>query len=282
MELRYWMMFLGKLLASVQAITYLERGSQGYIHCPIITSKQFSLESVDAMYWYFNGRTTPFLLVSHWQGRVNVKEGLPEGVYDVDGNFSLVIHNITDSMEGNYVFKLKPKGRFVQIGEVPVKVKVTPETSRPRVIGCDINNATCDVSATKSYNLTCVVENAKPAVNITITRLSGTNQSEPVSNTETRQEPQVVSDRYKVNNTFTTYASFSVPLSDEVQKYRCEASGIAVRGANNHVTVNIRRTKSKTGTYIDLANDDATWNTASSLKFTHSVLILMATFAMLS
>lgn len=46
---------------------------------------------------------------------------------------------------------------------------------------------------------------------------------------------------FKINNTFTTSVSVSVPLPSKGVKYKCEASGVAIGDSeDNHVTVTIR------------------------------------------
>ena len=75
------------------------------------------------MYWYFKRMQSPFLLISHFQRKTAPQNGISEGVYNIDSNYSLVIENVTDLNEGKYFFKLKPLLRIVQHGVVPVTVK---------------------------------------------------------------------------------------------------------------------------------------------------------------
>ena len=102
---------------------FLERGHRGVIPCPPIESGQLTPREIAAHYWYFKGDRDGDLLISYFRERVAPQNDIPEGVYDIDGNFSLVIENVTDSDEGNYYCKTKPRSKLLVEGQLTVAIK---------------------------------------------------------------------------------------------------------------------------------------------------------------
>ena len=101
---------------------FLERGRRGIVPCPPIASRKIDPASTDYAYWYYPRPQRGSLLISYFRGIVAPQNGIPEGVYDIDRNFSLVIENVTDSHEGTYFFKVKARQEAVQGGKVTVAV----------------------------------------------------------------------------------------------------------------------------------------------------------------
>ncbi|XP_022109769.1 uncharacterized protein LOC110989579 [Acanthaster planci] len=105
---------------------FLERGQRGIIPCPTVQSQELSRGSLDGayVYWYFSNTEPLSLLISLFRGRVEPQNEIPEGVYDIDGNFSLVIENVTDSNAGTFFCRIKPREEAQQqaIYQLPSKV----------------------------------------------------------------------------------------------------------------------------------------------------------------
>ena len=92
--------------------------------CPPIAANQTTVAETDAAYWYFNRLRRESLLIALFQGTIAPQNGIPEGVYDINiDRLSLVIENVTDSDEGIYFFKLKPRLGQIREGFVTLNVK---------------------------------------------------------------------------------------------------------------------------------------------------------------
>ncbi|XP_022104982.1 uncharacterized protein LOC110986942 isoform X2 [Acanthaster planci] len=211
---------------------FLERGSRGVIPCPPVTSGQLPLHEITAQYWYVTRVQDGNLLISSFRGRVAPQNSIPEGVYDIDRNFSLVIENVTDSDEGIYFYKAKPRLRMVVDGHVTVAVKVSPKEPFPEVTECTRGAPKSECKAVFSHDvmkprLTCSVRNVKPAVVLRWFLVYSDGGIELLSDRFDVEQSEVL------ENTFTT--STSLPLSSTKvndKKFRCEAYGEAL-GATN-------------------------------------------------
>ncbi|XP_038066375.1 uncharacterized protein LOC119736428 [Patiria miniata] len=148
---------------------FLERGHPGILSCPLVTSGRILLDQIDAMYWYSPVLRDEDILISYFLGNVAPQNGIPEGVYDINGNFSLVIENVTDSDEGTYYCRVKPRMRMMVDEQVTMRVKVSPKEPFPDVTQCTerISGTTCEAALLndiKKPMLTCIVRDTKPAV----------------------------------------------------------------------------------------------------------------------
>ncbi|XP_038066366.1 uncharacterized protein LOC119736419 [Patiria miniata] len=214
----------------------MERGNPGIVSCPPVASGRIPPGQIDAMYWYFPRVRAENLLISYFLGNVAPQNGIPEGVYDINRNFSLVIENVTDSDEGTYYCRVKPKLRMVVDGQVTKRVKVSPKEPFPDVTQCTerISETACEAELPndiKKPRLTCIVRDAKPAVALRwlLEHSDG--------------DTQLISDRFTVKpseysvNTYTTSASIPI-MASTVYMYRCQAYGEALGARNgSHVTV---------------------------------------------
>ncbi|XP_038066812.1 uncharacterized protein LOC119736872 isoform X2 [Patiria miniata] len=216
---------------------FLERGNPGILSCPLVASGQIPLDQIEVMYWYFPRLRDEDILISYFLGNVAPQNGIPEGVYDINGNFSLVVENVTDSDEGTYYCRVKPRLRMLVDGHVTMRVKVSPKEPFPDVTQCTqrISETACKAELPndiKKRRLTCIVRDAKPAVAL--------RWLLEYSDGDT----QLISDRFTVKpsaysvNTFTTSASIPVVSSKVDTLYSCQAYGEALSSRNgSHVTV---------------------------------------------
>ncbi|XP_038053940.1 uncharacterized protein LOC119726356 [Patiria miniata] len=222
-------------------ISFLERGNPGILSCPLVGSGQIPLDQIEVMYWYFPRMSDENILISYFKGNVAPQNGIPAGVYDINRNFSLVIENVTDSYEGTYYCRVKPKLRMLFDGHVTMGVKVSPTEPFPDVTQCTqrISESACEAELPNDIekpSLTCTVRDAKPAVAL--------RWLLEYSDGDT----QLISDRFTVKpsefsvNTFTTSASIPIVASNVDTLYRCQAYG-EVLGARNgsHVTVTVTK-----------------------------------------
>ncbi|XP_038066644.1 uncharacterized protein LOC119736702 [Patiria miniata] len=240
-----WLSFLiycGFVLAITDGTMFLERGSRGIVPCPLVESRQISRKHIDAMYWYYDSTSRTSLLISYFLGRVAPQNGIPEGVYDIDSEFSLVIENVTASNEGTYFWKLKPHLE-IEEGQVEVCVKVSPRRPYPTVIGCnqDHDADTCEMRVRHDstvHNLTCVMEQVKPAVELRWLHLFLGGKTELKASTSVWPEvlPTYTGASLR-SNTYSTSASVQVTTVDgDNEAFVCEAIGIAV-GKGAHMRV---------------------------------------------
>ncbi|XP_038066702.1 uncharacterized protein LOC119736763 [Patiria miniata] len=256
----------------VQAITggtlFLERGHREIVPCPLVTSRQIPPGDVVAMYWYYDSISMTSLLISYFFGRVAPQNGIPEGVYDIDDEFSLVIENVTAFNEGTYYFKVKPHLKMIEEGQVEIREKVSPVRPYPTVIGCnqDHDADTCELRVRHDsavYNLTCVMEQVKPAVELRWIRARPDGYTELELDANNTVRPVTLSTHTGSslrNNTYSTSASIQVPSVDDDAEYACEAVGVAV---GNSIRTRVRLTK----THPTTATHDST--TAHDTKATH-------------
>ncbi|XP_038069399.1 uncharacterized protein LOC119738564 [Patiria miniata] len=110
----------GFVLAITDGTVFLERGHRGIVPCPLVQSRQISPKDIVAMYWHYGSMSDTALLISYFLERAAPQNGIPEGVYDIDDEFNLIIENVTASNEGTYFFKLKPHLKMLQAGKVEV------------------------------------------------------------------------------------------------------------------------------------------------------------------
>ncbi|XP_038066373.1 uncharacterized protein LOC119736426 [Patiria miniata] len=216
---------------------FLERGHPGILSCPLVASGRIPLDQIEVMYWYFPRVRDEDILISYFLGNIAPQNGIPEGVYNINGNFSLVIENVTDSDEGTYFCRIKPKLEVMVDGHVTKRVRVSPKEPFPDVTQCTerISESACEAelpSDIKKPRLTCIVRDTKPAVAL--------RWLLEYSDGDT----QLISDRFTVKpsaysvNTFTTSASIPVIASYVDTMYRCQAYGDALGARNgSHVTV---------------------------------------------
>ncbi|XP_038066699.1 uncharacterized protein LOC119736760 [Patiria miniata] len=252
------------LLTFAQANTvetvFLERGHRVTLPCPLVKSRQIPPENVDAMYWYYGSISDTSLLISYFFGSVAPQNGIPEGVYNIDDEFNLIIENITASNEGNYYCNVKPHLKIMAAGSIEVCDKVSPRRPHPAVIDCnpDIFDAEkCEVpcdSTPPAHNLTCVMKQVKPAVELRWIRLFLGGQTE--LNASTTVKPVVLPAKtgsWLRNNTYSTSASIQVEAVDDEEVYECEALGVAVGGSTR---TRVRLTKTRPTTYDTTATYD--------------------------
>ncbi|XP_038054161.1 uncharacterized protein LOC119726510 [Patiria miniata] len=217
---------------------FLERGNPGILSCPPVASGQIPLDQIEVMYWYSPVLRDENILISYFLGNVAPQNGIPEGQYDINGNFSLVIENVTDSDEGTYYCRVKPRLRALVDGHVAMRVKVAPQKPFPDVTQCiqRVSESECEVEWSndiKKTNLTCIVRDTKPAVALRWLLEYSDGGT------------QLISDRFTVQlsefsvNTFTTSASIPIVASNvDKYMYRCQAYGEALGARNgSHVTV---------------------------------------------
>ncbi|XP_038069157.1 uncharacterized protein LOC119738362 isoform X2 [Patiria miniata] len=236
----------GFVQANADGTMFLERGQRGIVPCPLVISRQISPGDVDAMYWYYGSTSGTSLLISYFLGWVAPQNGIPEGVYDIDNEFNLIIENVTASCEGTYYFQLKPRLKIIEEGQVEVRNKVSPSRPYPTVIGCnqDHDANTCEVRVRHDstvHNLTCVMEQVKPAVELRWIRLflGGKTELNAYRTVRPVVLPAYTSSSLR-NNTYSTSASIQVPSVDDDAEYVCEAVGVAV---GNSTRTRVRLTK---------------------------------------
>ncbi|XP_022109758.1 uncharacterized protein LOC110989569 [Acanthaster planci] len=239
-----------------EEIIFLERGHRGIVPCPPITSRKYTPGDIDAMYWYYGTTSSTALLISYFRGRVAPQNGIPHGIYDIDSEFSLVIENVTAKDEGIYHFMLKPRLQMVEEGQVEVCDKVSSRQRYPTVIECDPGSSDadhCEIrvdQATPEHNLTCVVDQVKPAVELFwirpflggFTVLNASTSVKPVS------LPANTGSSLR-NHTYSTSASIQVNDVDDDAVYQCEAMGVAVGSGSSHMTVHFTKTVPTTASY---------------------------------
>ncbi|XP_038069646.1 NACHT, LRR and PYD domains-containing protein 3-like [Patiria miniata] len=230
---------------------FLERGQRGIVSCPLIPSLQIPTEDLGSifMYWYFGQIDRRSLLISYFLETVTPQNEIPEGVYDIDDTFSLVIENVTDLDAGKYFCEVKPRNAVLQSSNVSVAIKVSPREPFPEIVDCDLIPSTpsdCDASIPydRSSSLICVVRNAKPAVEIRWFSMFGELRQPVFISTQTVEETVLPPNSleagwFLINNTYTTLATIQVwPLFAD--RYRCEAYGKALGARNgSHMTANI-------------------------------------------
>ncbi|XP_038066374.1 uncharacterized protein LOC119736427 [Patiria miniata] len=226
---------------------FLERGHPGIVSCPPVASGRIPLDQIEVIYWYFTGVRDEDILISYFLGNVAPQNGIPEGVYDINGNFSLVIENVTDSDEGTYYCRVKPKLKVMVDGHVTKRVRakfrsqrycvVSPKEPFPDVTQCTerITETACEAELPndiKKLMLTCIVRDTKPAVALRWLLEYSDGDTQLISDRFTVQPSE-----YSVN-TFTTSASIPIITSSDKSMYRCQAYGEALGARNgSHVTV---------------------------------------------
>ncbi|XP_038062680.1 uncharacterized protein LOC119733174 [Patiria miniata] len=236
--------------ANTNGKVLLERGQRGIVPCPPIKSSKFSPEIVVAMYWYYGSISRTSLLISHFLGRVAPQNGIPEGVYDIDNEFNLVVKNVTASNEGTYYFQLKPYLKMVEAGQVEVCDKVSPNQPYPTIIGCDpdIHDAeTCQVRVWNDstvQNLTCVMEQVKPAVDLRwiLVFWGGWRDLNAYPTIERS---------LRKKNTYSTSVTVQVTVADDEEVYVCEAMGVVV-GKGTRMKVRFTKSHLTTATYEEV------------------------------
>ncbi|XP_038075998.1 uncharacterized protein LOC119743974 [Patiria miniata] len=218
----------------------LERGHPGILSCPPFASGRITLDQIDAMYWYFPEKRDENILISYFLGNTAPQNGIPEGVYDINRNLTLVIENVTDSDEGTYFCSVKPNWEPLIDGHVAMRVKVSPKQPFPDVTQCTRRISVTACEAVLPYDfkkpmLTCIVQNVRPAVSL--------RWLLEYSDGDT----QLISDRFTVTqsdysvNTFTTSASIPITASSvDKYMYRCQACGEGLASRNgSHLTVTV-------------------------------------------
>ncbi|XP_038066700.1 uncharacterized protein LOC119736761 [Patiria miniata] len=251
----------GFVQVSTDGTVFLERGHRGIVPCPLVESCQIPIGDILAMYWFYGSTSDTSLLISYFIGKVAPQNGIPQGVYDIDNEFSLVIENVTAFNEGTYYFQVKPRLKVVESGSVEVCDKVSPSRPYPTVIGCnqDHDADTCEVRVRHDstvHNLTCVMEQVKPAVQLGWIRLFLGGQTE--LNASTTVGPVVLpayTGSSLRNNTYSTSASVQVAAVDDEEVYECEAMGIAI-GSSTRTRVRLTKTYPTTATYDTTATDN--------------------------
>ncbi|XP_038067941.1 uncharacterized protein LOC119737562 [Patiria miniata] len=262
----------------VQAVTvealFLERGHRGIVPCPMSISCKKLVKDVDAMYWFYGSLSDTFLLISYFKGRVAPQNGIPEGVYDIDDECNLIIENVTASNAGTYFYKLKPRFKSTTEGQIEVRDKVSPSRPYPTVIDCnqDHDADMCEVRVRHDstvYNLTCIMEQVKPAVELKwflggLTEFKASTADRPVvlpANTGL----------WLRNNTYSTSATIQVPSDDNDIEYVCEAMGdVAVGRSTTRTRVRLTKTKPTTATYDEVQSSS---NPGTTLALTDSIPI---------
>ncbi|XP_038066641.1 uncharacterized protein LOC119736699 [Patiria miniata] len=262
------LIYCGFVLAITDGTLFVERGSRGIVPCPLAKSRKLSRENVDAMYWYYGSMSDISILISYFLGRVAPQNGIPEGVYDIDDEFNLIIENVNASNEGTYFWKLKPHLKAMDEGQVEVCVKVSPRRPYPTVIGCNqvLAADTCEMSVQPNstvHNLTCVIEQVKPAVELRWIHLFLGGKTELKASTSVWPEvlPAYTGALLR-NNTYSTSASVQVTKVDgDNEVYLCEAIGVAV-GKGARMRVRLTKAHHTTVPHEEVQSD----NPGSSLR----------------
>ncbi|XP_038068838.1 uncharacterized protein LOC119738162 [Patiria miniata] len=219
---------------------FLERGNPGILSCPLVASGRIPLDQIEVMYWYFPQVRDEDILISYFLGNVAPQNGIPEGVYDINRNFSLVVENVTESDGGTYFCRVKPKWKVVVDGHVTMRVKVSPTELFPDVTQCTARITETACEAVLPYDiknpwLMCIVRDTKPAVALRWLLEYSDGDTQLISDRFTVQPSE-----YSVN-TFTTSASIPIIASNSAPyMYRCQAYGEALGARNgSHVTVTV-------------------------------------------
>ncbi|XP_038052796.1 uncharacterized protein LOC119725460 [Patiria miniata] len=213
------------------------------------------------MYWYDGSISSTSLLISNSKRTVAPQNGIPEGIYDIDSEFNLVIKNVAASDAGTYFFQVKPDLKMIAKGKVEVCDKVSPKLPYPTVIGCiqDIHDeGKCEVRArhdSKVHNLTCVMEQVKPAVELRWIRLflGGLTELNASSTVRSVVLPPYTGSSLR-NNTYSTSASVQVAAIDDNEVYACDALG-GVVGRDARMIVRITKILPTTATYDEVQSD---------------------------
>ncbi|XP_038065403.1 NACHT, LRR and PYD domains-containing protein 6-like isoform X2 [Patiria miniata] len=93
-----------------------------------MADKTFNINDIDSAYWHKglpDGNKK--FLISNFGGKITWASGLPIGKYDLTANFSLVIHNVSYSDGGPYVWQLKPKASGLLEAVVNITIVAPPE-----------------------------------------------------------------------------------------------------------------------------------------------------------
>ncbi|XP_038066695.1 uncharacterized protein LOC119736757 [Patiria miniata] len=249
----------GFVQLNIGGTVFLERGQRGIVPCPLIKSRQISPGNVDAMYWFFGSASDASILIYYFFGKVAPQNGIPEGVYDIDSEFSLIIESVTASNEGTYYFQVKPHLKMIEEGQVEVSDKVSPSRPYPTVIGCNqqYDADTCEARVRHDstvHNLTCVMEQVKPAVQLRwfwggLTELKATVTVRPVV------LPAYMGSSLR-NHTYSTSASVQVAAFDDEEVYVCEAMGVAVGNLGARMIVRLTKAHHTTVAYGGVQSDN--------------------------
>ncbi|XP_022111713.1 uncharacterized protein LOC110990948, partial [Acanthaster planci] len=243
------LMSSGYIPAYCEEILFFERGLQGIVPCNPDASA-YSFGDLEFVVWYFPQKELEHVVFLFSQGAVVPQDGISEGQYNISSNFSLIIQNVTDSVEGTYYYKVEPKLGRIYEGSMEVSVKVTTKQPFPIVHECDPQpKAPADTCISHvphdkvTVSLTCQVDHAKPPVNLQWFRVFDDGHTERVEATPTTKLLVHRPGAFFIDNTYTSLSFLHLlTTSDNNTSYKCEAYGIALGDRNgSHVLVTISK-----------------------------------------
>lgn len=139
---------------------YAELGSRATIHC-------YFTESFYGVYWYDSTNTLtdePILLL---QSSAKTGKGYDSGEFDIYLNGSLIINHVTQSHDQDFaVVKLRSSSDDPTTFIVHVVVIVRPLVPFPRIDRCMNRSRVCVTQLHPTTQLTCVVQDVRPAVEL--------------------------------------------------------------------------------------------------------------------
>ncbi|KAJ8049590.1 NLR family CARD domain-containing protein 4 [Holothuria leucospilota] len=137
---------------------YMALGKSGTIECSF-------QEGFHLVAWYNSLDLTEGKTILQMVDGVKDGHGYNSGQYDVCKNGSLIINNVTISHEQNLtVAMLYSQNEDPVLQQVEVIVTVMPSIPFPIVDQCEDKNTICHRQLPRDSNLTCLVQNARPAV----------------------------------------------------------------------------------------------------------------------
>ncbi|PIK51573.1 hypothetical protein BSL78_11535 [Apostichopus japonicus] len=178
-------------LSECDPLQYLGIGEMGTIKCSF--DAQFY-----SVFWYNSSDTVNDEPILNFKETVKSGRGYLSGEYDVADDGSLIINETTLQHERTFTALLfRTRSEPPKTNTVSVIITVTPSTTFPVIDKCGKHNRLCFSPEEQGSQITCSVENSKPAVALNwVTR---TDQGD--SNIST-QVTQVVEEKY-------AYSSFS-------------------------------------------------------------------------
>ncbi|XP_033641247.1 uncharacterized protein LOC117301398 [Asterias rubens] len=234
-----------------------ERGSRGVVPCPAMLDRGYSASDTEAIYWYFlpeGSSHSPESIIIYFHGDTTQQIVNPER-YDIQ-NTSLVITNVTKSAEGIYSCTFVPWDGASEKGSVEVSERVSCKSKCPKVSlyiddqltlkGTDSSNTVEVPSDIADLKLTCSVEHAKPAVNISwFVLFPLLNRWEEIPAKPRVQPASCETECFFVYGTFNSDVRFKASLRSNNLTFKCVANNsiledieVTIKTQNDIVTAN--------------------------------------------
>ncbi|XP_071806940.1 uncharacterized protein [Asterias amurensis] len=234
-----------------------ERGTKGVVPCPAMVDRGYAASDTEAIYWYFlpkGSSHSPESIITYFHGVTTHQISNTER-YDIQDT-SLVITNVTVSAEGTYSYRYVPWDKAPEDGSVEVSEKVSCKSKRPKVSlyiddqlsweGTDSSNTVEVLSDRAELNLTCRVEHAKPAINISwFVWFPVLKRWEEIPAKPRVQPASCETECFFVNGTFNSDVTFKASLERNNLTLKCVANNsiledieVTIKTQNDIVTAN--------------------------------------------